>query len=236
MIFLLIILSLGYFFFSYELSVFNPVQQNISFDLNWTPEEKTIFISVIAAMVPAGNLVGAFIMGKVTSTIGRRKSYIIYDIIAIVGISIQMIANTYSMIVGRFIAGMGNGGFMVIVPLYIKEYTPIKYKGIGSSLFNIMFHLGLVTSFSLGMNISPIDKADFVWWRVMFVTPSSVLIINLICLLTVFNKDTPVYLFSIDDKEGCIESLKEIYENADDVNIIVDKLEEKKKLNLVLQT
>ena len=225
LIFMIINLSLGYFFFSYQLSVFNPVQQNISFDLGWDADKKTIYISVLAAIVPSGNLIGAFIMGKIASIIGRRKSMIIYDVLALLGLSIQMIANTYSLIVGRFLAGMGNGGFMVIVPLYIKEFTPAKYKGIGSAAFNISFQLGLVTSFALGLNISPIDKPDLVWWRIMFALPSIVLITNLICLLTVFNKDTPVFKLYQKDREGCIDSLKEIYLTEEGAIKAADQLE-----------
>ena len=70
-------------------------------------------------------------MGKLSNVIGRRKAYIIYDVLTLVGISIQMIANTYSLIIGRLIAGMGNGGFMVIVPLYIKSTLQLNIKELG---------------------------------------------------------------------------------------------------------
>jgi len=222
---LMLNISIGYFMIGYEVGVFNQIQENVNTDLGWDTEEKKIYISIISVMIPVGAVFGSVIMGKSAHNIGRKYAYITWDCIIIVGIAITMIANTYSMIIGRFICGFGVGGFVVLVPMLMKEYVPDRYEGYGAAMYAVSFNIGLLTSFALGLNISDITKPDFVWWRIMFAFPCILILINIILLLTKYTQETPIYLLSIDDREGCINSYKQIYEEEEDILKVILDLE-----------
>jgi len=221
--FLMVNISIGYFMIGYEVGVFNQIQENVNTDLGWDAEEKKLYLAIISVMVPVGAVFGSVIMGKSAHNIGRKNAYIIWDCIIIVGIAITMIANTYSMIIGRLICGFGVGGFVVLVPMLMKEFVPDKYEGYGAAMYAICFNIGLLTSFALGINIPDITKPDFVWWRIMYAFPSILILTNIILLLTKYTQETPIYLLTIDNREACIESYKQIYEEEEDIlKVIVD--------------
>ena len=57
----------------------------------------------------------------------------ITDLIGIIGAGLGIITNIYVLFISRVILGIGAGLNSAIVPLYIKEYTPLALTGsIGS--------------------------------------------------------------------------------------------------------
>jgi len=218
-------IAIGYFMIGYQIGVFNAIQNNIAFDLSWTTEEKKVNVAVITVMIPVGAIFGSIVMGKISHQIGRKWSYIIYDFISIVGIAISMVADTWAMIIGRLITGFGTGGYVAVVPLLMKEFVPDKYEGYGASCYNFAFTIGLLTSFSLGQNISPATSLDLVWWRIMYAFPTILIILNFLLFFTVYKKESPVYLLSINERDACVESYKEVYLEHEDALKVVENLE-----------
>jgi MFS family permease len=218
-------ISLGYFFFGYEVGVFNPLQNNIAHDLGWADADKKTYKAVISVMISCGGLIGAFSMGKVAAKIGRRKSYMIADAILIAGISITFIANTISMIIGRFICGLGVGGFVALTPLTMNEFVPDNMEGKGCALYGFMFNFGVLCSFALGCNTHPSDQFDLVWWRIMFFIPTIICLLNMFLWLFKFKYDTPKYLLLTNDRLGAILSFGEVYESKDDIIFVIEELE-----------
>jgi len=219
-------ISLGHFLYGYETGVFNQIQKNVAFDLEWKSEEKTLYLSLISVMIPLGATFGALISGKLANSIGRKLSFIILDVILIVGTIITLFANTYSMIVGRFIAGYSVGGYVTLVPMTIKETVPVRFEGYGTAMYNILYNIGMLFAFSLGINIPPIDKPDFLWWRVCFGFPIVFALLNMLLLLTYFKLDTPKHLLEKGDREGAIESFRYLYENDEEIEGLMLTLEE----------
>ena len=219
-------ISLGYYVFGYEVGVFNPIQGNVAFDLNWTGTDEKTFVTIVSVMIAVGGIFGAAVIGKITAAVGRRWAFIIFDCIFIVGISITFIANTAAMIIGRFICGFSVGAYVALVPLFIHEIMPDKYIGYGSALYNIICNIGLVSAFALGNNVPPIDQPDLVWWRVMYFFPGIFIVLNIILFLTVFKFDSPKNLLQEGDHEGCIDAYREIYYDDEEIREIVKILEE----------
>jgi len=224
--FQMINISLGYFLYGYETGVFNQIQENIAFDLEWKAEDKTTFLSLVSVMISIGATFGAIITGKIANIIGRKLCYIILDVILIVGTGITLFTNTYSMIVGRFVSGYAVGGYVTLVPMTMKETVPVRFEGYGTAMYNISYNIGMLFAFSLGINIPPIDKPDLVWWRVCFGLPIAFALINMILLLTQYKLDTPKHLLEKGDREGAIESFKYTYENDNDIEGLILTLEE----------
>ncbi|KAK6646229.1 hypothetical protein PHAVU_L003237 [Phaseolus vulgaris] len=64
---------------------------------------------------------------------------------------------------GRFLVGLGIGVNTVLVPIYISEVAPTKYRGALGSLCQIGTCLGIITSLILGIP----SENDLHWWRTM---------------------------------------------------------------------
>jgi len=218
-------ICVGYYLFGYEIGVFNSIQGNIGHDLKWAEADKKTNITLISVMISIGAIFGAAAMGKITAAIGRKWAYIIFDIIMLVGIALTFILDTAAMIVGRFVCGFGVGGFVSLVPMFIHEITPDKYIGYGNALYNVVFNMGLLSAFGLGNNASPADQDDLVWWRIMYFFPSIFIILNMVLLLTVFKNDTPKHCLLEGDHEGCLDAMKDVYCNEEEIKKVVESLE-----------
>ncbi|KAK8459743.1 hypothetical protein SEVIR_2G204200v4 [Setaria viridis] len=67
------------------------------------------------------------------------------------------------MLLGRFLVGIGIGVNTVLVPLYISEVAPTKYRGFLGTLCQIGTCLGIIAALSLGIP----SESDPHWWRTM---------------------------------------------------------------------
>ncbi len=228
-IFLSIIYGLGYFDLGYNLGVFNSLQENLNFDLKWKKEDKNMYLATISSMIPVGAIIGSIIQGKMAAIMGRRLTFIILNVISIVGLALTMIANTIPIIIGRLITGIAIGGYQMLVPVIIFEYIPPKYLGVASGITNLASNLGTITAFGLGINVPPSDRPDFVWWRIVFAFSSIFVIFSLIILLTVFKYDTPIYLLKKNNREGCKEALKVVYKDEKEIESIIQLMESEEK-------
>ena len=232
--------STGYFFFGYNLCVFNVMQENLSLILNWN-SQKQIFISIISAIIPFGAIFGSLSAGKIASKIGKKNTLILFDCLGILSSFITIIKNTYAIIFSRLIQGYCIGAFSTIVPLYISEYIPVEILGHCGILYNTRFCLSILISFCLGMILPDPIEVNNNWWRFMFLFSSIFLLINIFLFLFCFKHDTPKYLFqskNIDDAEKVlnviyineldIEYTIKLYENEDKQDVPYSELCSKK--------
>ena len=67
---------------------------------------------------------GSAIAANFNLKFGRRKSMIISDAVAIIGISLTLCGPIECLIIGRFIVGIAIGIMCTSVPLYVNEITP----------------------------------------------------------------------------------------------------------------
>ena len=66
---------------------------------------------------------------------GRRKTMMCIDILGVFACLLVLIENLNVLILSRFIAGFAAGVNSVVVPMYIKEYSPKHLRGITGSFF-----------------------------------------------------------------------------------------------------
>jgi MFS family permease len=55
----------------------------------------------------------------------RRQAFFFTDVLGIIGLIISLIANLNTLYLARFIIGLAVGLNSSMVPLYIKEFTPL---------------------------------------------------------------------------------------------------------------
>jgi sugar porter (SP) family MFS transporter len=94
--------------------------------------------------------VGAMLAGFIGERFGRRDSLRVMALFYLVSaLGCALAWNWSSLLVFRFIGGLGIGGSSVLAPMYIAEIAPAKWRGrlVGLFQFNVVFGI-LVAYFS----------------------------------------------------------------------------------------
>ncbi|URE19558.1 Sugar transporter [Musa troglodytarum] len=110
--------------------------------------------------------------------------------------------NLDEMLWGRFLVGLGIGANTVLVPLYISEVSPTKYRGSLGSLCQIGTCLGIIASLALGIP----SESDPHWWRIMLYIaciPGFILIFGM-----QFAVESPRWLYKV----GRVNETKKVIE------------------------
>lgn len=87
----------------------------------------------VTAVVAAGAGLGALIGGNMASVFGRKTTMIITDVTTILSVIPTLYKNLYTILIGRLILGVCVGINSSVVPLYIREVTPLKLTGFTGS-------------------------------------------------------------------------------------------------------
>jgi MFS family permease len=221
----------GFFFFGYNLGIFNILQSFALQIFGWEKENETLLISICSTLVPIGALFGAIIAGKIAGTkIGRRGSLILLNFIGLLGNLISIIGGTPAFIIGRLIVGFVSGAFSTIVPLYIKEYLPISIQAKGLMINNTFFAIGVLMGFCLGLNLTELNTPGNSWWRFMLCFPSLIGFINCFFLFIIYKYETPKFLvLNKDDPESARKALSFIYYDESEIELQINNLKELKK-------
>lgn len=107
---------------------------------------------------------GALGVTQLGNRIGRRKSLIVAAATATVGLIIQ--ASSYSLgqlIVGRIIAGIGNGGVNATVPVWQSECTKPKSRGKHVTILGIAMASGIALGGWVNFGFSFINEDEVAW-------------------------------------------------------------------------
>lgn len=121
--------SISGFMFGYDTGYISSALVNVGTDLSHkhlTSGEKEFITSATSL----GALIGALIGGIMANLIGRKKVLLGSNVVFVVGTIIQLAAVTvWTMIVGRFVLGLGVGVASLIAPLMLSELAPATYRG-----------------------------------------------------------------------------------------------------------
>ncbi len=199
-----LVASLGSFNFGYGMGVMNTILEIVSAQLNWTCSEKKVNFGLISSLIAPGAAVGALLSGYLASKLGRRKSLIITDVLTIISCIPLLISNTVLIFIGRLLYGVVVGLNSALVPLYIKEISPVQIAGTTGAVAMFVLNGGTLFAFLLGFgNPSPGTPEYFtsMWWKFMLGFPIITALIRMILIILFFKFDTPSYLYSTGQKE-----------------------------------
>lgn len=233
-IFLTLNASLGSFYIGWSFGVLDTMQANLVEMFKWNRSDKKLYLSLLSSAIPIGAAFGSILAGKVTLLIGRRLSFILFDIFSIIGIIFTLFLNEYSMLTGRIISGISSGAFGVVISIYVNEYVPYEVSGLCGAIYEFFYCLGVCGSYLFGLNLPPVDQLENQWWRVMISFPGVLTFLNMIFLIFIFRHDTPKYLYiNKKDELKCIESLSTIY---NDTKGVVSMTKDYEDLSLVQES
>jgi putative MFS transporter len=137
-----------------------------------------------------GQVLGAILFGWLAERIGRL-SVLLFTVLLFVSMDIACLFawGAASMIIMRFVQGIGTGGEVPVASAYINEYIGSKGRGRFFLLYEVMFLFGLVGAGLIARALVPIYG-----WKAMFIVG---LVPALILLpLRFFMKESPRWLAS----------------------------------------
>ncbi|RDW81916.1 hypothetical protein BP6252_03028 [Coleophoma cylindrospora] len=209
--------ALGGLLFGYDTGVISGVLVVIGDDL----DHKALSSSdkeLITALCAAGALCGAVIAGATADKYGRRPAIWFASVLFTIGAVIQATSYTIiQMTIGRFLIGLGVGSASTVVPLYIGEISPSRFRGRMISVDMIFLGGGSVLAYALDAAFANVTHG----WRYMVglgAVPS--------ILLGVFMfwcPESPRQLLYHNKREECISVIRSIYPNSSD-EMISDKV------------
>lgn len=82
------------------------------------------------SLATLGAAVGSLVSGLTSDKYGRKKPIMFADILFTLGAILMAVAPTIpTLMVGRFLVGLGVGIAAQIVPLYLSEVAPVEIRG-----------------------------------------------------------------------------------------------------------
>ncbi|KAK1357493.1 Plastidic glucose transporter 4 [Heracleum sosnowskyi] len=179
---------LGAILFGYHLGVVNGALECLSRDLGIA--ENTALQGWIVSTLLAGATLGSFTGGSMADKFGRTKTFQLDAIPLAVGTLLCATAQSVqTMLVGRFLAGIGIGISSAVVPLYISEISPTEIRGTLGSANQISICVGILAALVAGLPLA----ANPLWWRTMFgiaAIPSVLLALGM-----TISPESPVWLY-----------------------------------------
>ncbi len=166
---LVVLLSLGTFFETYELSLTSLISPGLiqsgvfarEHGLFGLPDQATF-----AAATFLGMFVGAIVLGRIADHIGRKWAFT--GSIALYTVATLLMALQHTAIgidLCRFIAGVGLGAEIVTVDAYLAEIVPQRYRGRAFAFATFIQFLAVPITGGLSYALVPHQPMGIDGWR-----------------------------------------------------------------------
>jgi sugar porter (SP) family MFS transporter len=179
----------------------------------------TFMVELVVSIVLIGAMLGAMVGGAVADRIGRRATLIWAGGIFIAGSVLAPLSpNVITLIVARFIIGLGIGFTSVTAPVYVSELAPPQSRGMLIGLYQLALTVGIALADLVGYWLAQQEA-----WRLMFGIAAVPTLFFLAVILTVpesprwlfahsRQKDAESVLLSYTDASGAQQFLTDIRE------------------------
>ena len=156
-----VIVGIATFFDAYTVLAIAFAMPQLASEWSLSPTEVGLIIS--AGYV--GQLFGAVIFGSLAERIGRLKTlFITIMLFVVMDVSCLFAWSGASMMLFRFLQGVGTGGEVPVASAYINEFVGAEKRGRFFLLYEVIFPIGLMFAGMAGYFLVPIYG-----WKAMFV-------------------------------------------------------------------
>ncbi|MCO6496740.1 MAG: MFS transporter [Chitinophagaceae bacterium] len=208
----LVVIGLGYFFTFYDIS-------NIGFAMPAINEQfhlsnsTSLFLALSVGLI--GYIIGSFVIGTLSDRFGRYKMLILtFALTALGSFGDALAPDITTLIVFRFITGVGVGADLNLVSTYISEIAPTSRRG---RLTLITFLIGI-----LGQTVTPFVALALVpnyeiGWRLLFAIGGFIAVAGLI--LRVQLPESPRWQVHHGKLNAAEKTISQMEENCKERNI-----------------
>ena len=185
----------------------------------WDEDQHTMYDSILTSICMLGSAFGALLCEPFFKY-GKLKIMIYMNVLLIASISLCMINVIWVITIGRFFWGVSFGCMSVVCAKYSNEICPIEYKGpFGALNQNLLcFGMCIPTTMALAIPNPPKDKEDWYvnfYWRLIWLAPLVIAVIQTILLLTCYNHETPVHLLERGETKKLGKVMRKIYQTKE---------------------
>ncbi|KAE8154596.1 general substrate transporter [Aspergillus avenaceus] len=197
--------SIGGLLFGYDTGYISSVLVTIGTSLGHTLSSSEQ--ELVTSLTSGGALVGAVGAGLTADRFGRRWPIWGSCILFVLGTVIQTCSYSVAQFaVGRFVVGLGVGGAAMIVPLYIGEIAPAKYRGRMVAFNNMSVTFGQLLASAIGAGFAQVKGEA--WRATVGIGAAPALILAGLLFLC---PESPRQLVSHDKAEAADAVLQRIY-------------------------
>jgi SP family facilitated glucose transporter-like MFS transporter 1 len=209
----------------YSYGIINVCQEVITEWVNQTYLDRTgeslsltrlnVIWSFVVSSVAIGAICGALATRTLAEKFGRRNSLIMNGILNICGALLELLAKPASspefLIAGRLILGVNMGLTSGLVPMYLMEITPGKYRGSAGTLHQVA--VAFSDWFSLFIGLPEIIGSTTLWpWAFAFPGAMAVLLV----IILPFCPESPKHtLMTLGRREEALEAIKSLVEEKE---------------------
>ena len=169
----------------------------------------TFMTSVVTASVVLGQLLGALFAGRISNTIGRKRTMVLIALGYAAFAGLQGLApNEWFLTVVRFLLGLAIGVSIVVAPAYIAESAPIRVRGSMLVTFQIATTSGIAIAYFVGAALAATES-----WRLIL--SLSVIPAVIVLLLVVRLPDTARWLLMNGQREEAVDLLRRVNPDMD---------------------
>lgn len=209
---------LGAAHFGTAINLTNSTTTMLPYVLNFIDKPKAtrdIYMTIISSTSVAGVSLGSVFGGSLIPY-GRRKMYILFALVAIIGCILSTFPNMGVMIAGRFIYGFGSGVMCVAGPRIMNEIVPNHLMDLGfNSSTNIFINIFSMMSMLLGLGSPKVkdvyECSHSYWYKIVYLVPVIFCTISIL-LMTCFHRcDSIVFHIQKGEKKQAMGIIEKIY-------------------------
>ncbi|GAB5031859.1 sugar transporter [Nannochloropsis oceanica] len=203
-------IGLSSLLFGYSLACLNTVitcpskpcpKGSILTDLDLSLEEEQL----ATAMTILGAMIGGLFASYPNDHWGRRKSLLVNNVFFIVGGVLTAITSLDSILVGRFLLGLGTGVESMVAPVLLSEIASNQTRGAITSLHQLNITLGILISNLIGYGFVPNISGGWRYVQLFVVLPAG---LQLILFWLV--PESPRWLLRADRREEARDVLSHL--------------------------
>lgn len=154
--------GLGGILYGFDIGVISGALVFMEKDLSISANDSSLIVSAVLF----GGAFATLVSGWFADRYGRRFSINVSAVIFIVGTVLLMLSNSFAMVMtGRLVQGIGIGIITIVVPLYVAETVPARFRGRGVALFQLCLTFGILLGYLVNYALE--GTRD---WQLMFAT------------------------------------------------------------------
>lgn len=147
-------------------------------------------LGLVTSIFSIGGLLSSTFASYLSTRHGLKISFIVTSISYTIGSFIESRTNDFnSLMVGRFISGIGGGLAIVYVPIYVNDISPVELRGILGSMTQISVNFGILLT-----QVLAIYWGDMQQWRFILAIGCMIGFLNLILILCGGILESPKWL------------------------------------------
>ncbi|RLM86456.1 putative polyol transporter 1 [Panicum miliaceum] len=157
-----ILASMASIILGYDIGVMSGAALYIKKDLKITDVQLEILMGILNFY----SLIGSFAAGRTSDWIGRRFTVVVAAAFFFSGALLMGLAGDYAtLMLGRFVAGVGVGYGLMIAPVYTAEVSPASARGFLTSFSEVFINIGILLGYVSNYAFARLPL--HLGWRVM---------------------------------------------------------------------